>query len=63
MSYFDCRYHITVNRIGNIGELQVRPAIIKNSSRKKLYLEPVSDASPVGYSRMDVETSDSVWIG
>ncbi|KAL7642435.1 UNVERIFIED_CONTAM: hypothetical protein RMT77_006996 [Armadillidium vulgare] len=56
-------YHITINRIGNIGELSVRPAFMKNSSRRKLYYEPVTGASPAGFSRMDLQTWDLAWIG
>lgn len=54
-------YHITVNRVGNIGQLSVVPA--NSEGRSGMIQPPVSDASPPGFSRMDLLPTDTVWVG
>ncbi|KAK8738884.1 hypothetical protein OTU49_003716 [Cherax quadricarinatus] len=53
-------YHITINRIGNIGQLSVTPANIEGPAE---VVTPVSNASPPGFSKMDLLPSDILWIG
>ncbi|KAK7085775.1 Laminin subunit alpha-2 [Halocaridina rubra] len=54
-------YHISISRIGNIGQLSVQPANTQNGVT--IDLAPVDDASPAGFSKMDLLPSDSLWIG
>ncbi|XP_063877309.1 laminin subunit alpha-1-like isoform X1 [Scylla paramamosain] len=54
-------YHITVNRVGNIGQLSVVPS--NSKGRSGMLQPPVSDASPPGFSKMDLLPSDTVWVG
>ncbi|MPC29133.1 Laminin subunit alpha-2 [Portunus trituberculatus] len=54
-------YHIIVNRVGNIGQLSVVPS--NSEGRSGMLQPPVSDASPPGFSKMDLLPSDTVWVG
>ena len=60
VSHFS-RYHIIVNRVGNIGHLSVMPS---NSEGRSGMLQPTeSKASTPGFSKMDFLPSDTVWVG
>ncbi|XP_064107459.1 laminin subunit alpha lam-3-like isoform X1 [Macrobrachium nipponense] len=54
-------YHITINRVGNIGQMLVQPA--NQANNFKIESAPVDDASPAGFSKMDLLPSDVLWIG
>ncbi|KAG0726288.1 Laminin subunit alpha-2 [Chionoecetes opilio] len=54
-------YHITINRVGNIGQLSVVPS--NSEGRSGMIQPPVSDASPPGFSKMDLLPTDTVWVG
>ncbi|XP_050712288.1 laminin subunit alpha-1-like isoform X2 [Eriocheir sinensis] len=54
-------YHITINRVGNIGQLSVVPANAEGPT--SIRQTPVSDASPPGFSKMDLLPTDTVWVG
>lgn len=56
-----CRYHISINRIGNIGQLTVLPANLPPGEEADT--TPVSGASPAGFSKMDLLPTDTLWIG
>lgn len=49
-------------RIGNVGKLSVRPVIVPPGSMLT-YSKPVTNSSAPGWSRLDVSSSDYVWIG
>lgn len=57
---FSSRYHISITRVGNIGQLKVSPA-----NTEDLLSPPttVTDASPPGFSKMDLLPTDVLWIG
>lgn len=58
---FGDRYHISINRIGNIGQLTVLPANLPPGEEADT--TPVSGASPAGFSKMDLLPTDTLWIG
>ncbi|XP_042207400.1 laminin subunit alpha-2-like [Homarus americanus] len=54
-------YYISINRIGNIGQLSVTPANVEETGDEVGTI--VSNASPAGFSKMDILPSDSLWVG
>ncbi|ROT86038.1 Laminin subunit alpha-1 [Penaeus vannamei] len=54
-------YHISISRIGNIGQLTVLPANLPPGEEADS--TPVSGASPAGFSKMDLLPTDTLWIG
>ncbi|XP_063590781.1 laminin subunit alpha lam-3-like isoform X2 [Penaeus indicus] len=54
-------YHISINRIGNIGQLTVLPANLPPGEEADT--TPVSGYSPAGFSKMDLLPTDTLWIG
>ncbi|KAK3855199.1 hypothetical protein Pcinc_038380, partial [Petrolisthes cinctipes] len=53
-------YHISITRVGNIGQLTVSPA---NTEDLLSPPDTVTDASPPGFSKMDLLPSDILWVG
>lgn len=57
-------YHVEFRRVGNIGELQVRPANPEGLPLLDPNSEPVTAASPAGYTNINLRRGNSgVWIG
>ncbi|XP_071547005.1 laminin subunit alpha-1-like isoform X2 [Panulirus ornatus] len=54
-------YHISINRVGNIGQLSVTPTNIEGSIKDLGIV--VSNASTAGFSKMDLQPSDTLWVG
>ncbi|KAF2361238.1 Laminin G domain [Trinorchestia longiramus] len=57
-------YHVDFRRVGNIGQLQVRPANTEGLPLLVQFSEPVTAQSPPGYTNINLPRGSSgVWLG